>query len=138
MKTKQVLSKTMLLICVLCTVRAVAAEQDIMQDVSDALRTGDAVKLAQYINPTVELVIMGDENIYSRAQAELLLRDFFTRNKPSEFRVNHQGTKRTTSFAIGMLITNKGNLRVSLFMKVDNGQMLIHKLRIEKGDNPTR
>jgi len=103
--------------------------------VSNALKAGNSSDLAKQFNPTVEMEILGEENIYSKAQAELLLKDFFTKNKPSAFKVNHQGTKGSTSFAIGILVTVSGNFRVSVFLKSENSQMLIHQIRIEESDD---
>jgi len=113
-----------------------ADSPDVIQKVSEALKNGSSSELAKYFNPTVEMEILEEENVYSKAQAELLLKDFFNRNKPSSFKVNHQGTKGSTSFAIGILVTSTGNLRVSVFLKseTDNTKMLIHQIRIETSD----
>ena len=104
----------------------------------EAIKAGNSSELSKNLNPTVELEILQEENIYSKAQAELLLKDFFNRNKPSAFKINHQGTKGATSFAIGILTTSTGNFRVSIFMKSDNDKMLIHQLRIERSDEAVK
>lgn len=108
--------------------------QNTLEEVTLAIETGSSNALSKHFNPTVELEILDEENIYSKAQAELLLKDFFTRNKPTSFKINHQGTKGNTSFAIGNLITASGSFRVSIFMKTDNGKMLIHQFRIERSE----
>ncbi|PKP36906.1 MAG: DUF4783 domain-containing protein [Bacteroidetes bacterium HGW-Bacteroidetes-15] len=108
--------------------------QSTLEIVSQAIQLGNSSDLAKHFNPTVELEILDDENIYSRAQAELLLKDFFTRNKPTSFKINHQGTKGNTSFAIGNYISPSGSYRVSIFMKTEKDKILIHQLRIEKSE----
>ena len=100
--------------------------------IATTLKNGDSGALAKHLNPTIELELLGEENIYSRSQAELLLKDFFSRNKPTSFKVNHQGNKGNTSFAIGTLTTQTGSYRVSIFIKTDQSKLLIHQLRIEK------
>lgn len=107
---------------------------DVIKKVTTALQNGNLQDLSKFFNKTVELEILGDENFYSISQAELLLKDFFEKNKPSKFVVNHQGTKDATSYAIGTLTTTKGNLRVSFFMKTEQNQTLIHQFRIEQND----
>lgn len=95
-------------------------------------KTGNSDELGKHLNSTVELELLNEDNIYSKAQAELMMKDFFTRNKPSSFKVNHQGNKGNTSFAIGTLVTSAGSFRVSVFMKNENSKQLIHQIRVEQ------
>ncbi|MDY0253193.1 MAG: DUF4783 domain-containing protein [Tenuifilaceae bacterium] len=104
-----------------------------LEIITKVFAEGNSSELAKHLNPTVELELLEEENIYSKLQAELLLKDFFTRNKPTSFRVNHQGNKGNTSFAIGTLVTQSGSYRVSVFMKTDKSKLLIHQIRIERG-----
>jgi hypothetical protein len=107
---------------------------EVIKMVSNALQNGNSKELSQYFTKTVELEIMGEENFYSISQAEILLKNFFEKNQPSKFTVNHKGIKDASSFAIGTLTIKTGNLRVSFFMKTDKDQTLIHQLRIEQND----
>lgn len=106
----------------------------VIKKVASALQAGDSQELSKYFTKTVELEIMGEENFYSVSQAELLLKNFFETNKPTSFKINHQGVKDVSSFAIGTLTIKTGNLRVSFFMKTENNQTLIHQFRIEQND----
>lgn len=108
--------------------------QDTLAAVTKAIQKGSSSELGTYFNPTVEIEILEEDNIYSKAQAELLLKDFFNRNKPTSFKINHQGTKGATSFAIGNLVSSTGSFRVSIFMKTENDKMLIHQFRIERSE----
>lgn len=110
---------------------------EVIKKVSAALQVGNSQELAKYFTKTVELEIMGDENFYSSSQAEILLKNFFEKNSPSKFVVNHQGVKDASSFAIGTLNVKNGTLRVSFFMKTEKNQTLIHQLRIEQNDEGT-
>ncbi len=108
-----------------------ASTDSFLETITKIFKEGNSSELAKHLNPTVELELLEEENIYSKAQAELLLKDFFNRNKPTSFRINHQGNKGSTSFAIGTLVTQSGSYRVSVFMKTDKSKLLIHQLRIE-------
>jgi hypothetical protein len=108
--------------------------QNIVESVTESIKNGNSSELAKFFNTTVELEILDDQNIYSKAQSELLLKDFFNRNKPTSFRIIHQGTKANTSYAIGSLQTSTSNFRVSIFMKFDNNRTLIHQFRIERSE----
>jgi len=106
----------------------------VIKKVTAALQVGNSEELTKYFTNTIELEIMGEENFYSVAQAEILLKKFFEKSKPTSFKINHQGIKDVSSFAIGTLTVKTGNLRVSFFMKTENNQTLIHQLRIEPND----
>jgi hypothetical protein len=108
--------------------------QSVVENISTSIKNGSSSELAKFFNPTVELEILEDQNIYSKAQSELLLKDFFNRNKPTAFRIIHQGNKGNTSYAIGILQTSTGNFRVSIFMKSDNDKILIHQFRVERSE----
>jgi len=107
---------------------------NIIEKVSVAMSKGESAEIAKYLNPTVEVEILGQDNIYSKAQTELMLKDFFAKNKPKSFKVNHQGTKGATGFAIGILISETASFRVSLFFKAEKETYKIHQLRIENGE----
>ena len=128
---------------VACTLLFVAAAfainknqnaSEVIKKVSVALKTGNSQELSKYFTQTVELEIMGEENFYSISQAEILLKDFFGKSKPTNFVINHQGLKDASSFAIGTLTISTGNLRISFFMKTENNETLIHQFRIEQND----
>ncbi len=107
---------------------------EVIKKVSVALKTGNSQELSKYFTETVELEIMGQENFYSISQAEILLKDFFEKNQPTNFTINHQGIKDASSFAIGTLTIKSGNLRISFFMKTEKNETLIHQFRIEQND----
>lgn len=106
-------------------------QQDVIGKISDVFKSGNAQELSAYFNKTIEIEIDGEENFYSKAQAELLMKDFFNKNKPTKFQVNHKGAKDSNGFAIGTLTTDSKIFRVSIFLKADGNTSLIHQLRIE-------
>ena len=59
---------------------------NIIEKVSVAMSKGESAEIAKYLNPTVEVEILGQDNIYSKAQTELMLKDFFAKNKPKSLR----------------------------------------------------
>ncbi len=136
MKQTKILLIVFILMCV-AVAFTINVNQDasiVIKKVAAALQTGNSQELSKYFTKTVELEIMGEENFYSVAQAEILLKDFFEKSSPTAFKINHQGVKDVSSFAIGTLTIKTGNLRVSFFMKTENNQTLIHQLRIEEND----
>jgi len=97
-----------------------------------AFKTGNSKELGKYLNVNVELAIVENEDVYSKTQAELLLKDFFVKHAPTNFIIIHEGGKEGSRYAIGTLTTNKGDFRVYFLLKIQDGNSVIHQLRIEK------
>jgi hypothetical protein len=112
----------------------ILAAQDqprIPSGIAIAFRTGSAAGLSEYLNGTVELVLPGKEDFYSKSVAETILKDFFTRYRSREFVIRHQGARGDAQYAIANLETDKGKFRVYFLLKKVNGNPLIHQIRIE-------
>ncbi|WP_163716433.1 DUF4783 domain-containing protein [Mangrovibacterium lignilyticum] len=97
-----------------------------------SFKTGNASTLSSYFNQNIELFVVDQDDVYSRAQAQQIVSNFFNQNKASGFSIIHQSGKEDTKYAIGKLTTNKGVYRVSFLVKNDKGKPVIHQLRIEK------
>lgn len=108
------------------------AASDITADITLSIKAGNSKELARFFNTNIELVIADQENVYSKSQAEQVLRDFFQRNVPQSFSIVHQGSKDNSNFAIGNLVTSAGTYRVYFLIKTTNNNSLIHQFRIEK------
>jgi hypothetical protein len=119
----------LLLISVFHTVLAI----DIYEDISNALRSGDAKQVSTFFGNTLDLTIGDQEDVYSKAQAELILRDFFSKNTPKSFVVMHKGSsKEGTLYAIGTLVSTSGkSFRTSFYLKSNAGKYILQELRIE-------
>ncbi len=107
---------------------------DIPQALSDALRTGNTSMLSGYFNTSIELAILDQEDIYTRQQAELIVKDFFAKHVPSSFVILHKGGKEGSQYAIGNLTTSAGSFRVTLLIKQKDSKPFIHQLRFEEGN----
>jgi hypothetical protein len=105
---------------------------DITDGIAKALESGDAKSLSGYFNGNVELAIQEIEGIYSKDQAELILKNFFTSHKPTGFVILHRGGKDSSKYAIGNLSTPTINYRVTILIKLKGENPYIHQLRIEE------
>jgi hypothetical protein len=106
---------------------------DIYEDVGNAIGAGDSKQLASHFGNTVELTILNRGDSYSKTQAELIVRDFFSKNPPKSFSIIHKGSsKEGTLFAIGTLTTTKGVVfRTSFFVRQSGKAYLVQELRFE-------
>ncbi len=104
---------------------------EIPGEIISAFNSGNAAQLAKYFNQTIELTMLDKEEVYSKTQAEIILRNFFSENPPKSFRILHQGGKETSKYAIGSLTSGTQKYRVTFLLKIVNSKVYIHQLRIE-------
>ena len=95
------------------------------------IKSGDARMVASYFNNNVELVILDKENVCSKEQGEMILSDFFSKNKPVDFKLTHQGGSDSV-YGIGKMQTAGTNFRIYFMLKSFDNKPLIVQLRIEK------
>lgn len=108
------------------------ANAQVPDEIIQSLKAGDSKALSEYFNQNVEMVVLENDNVYSKAQAQQIVNKFFSNNTPESFNVIHQGGKEGAQYVIGNLVTNKGSFRVYFLLKKNNNKDYIHQLRIEK------
>lgn len=131
---KTVKKYVLLHILILITITAITnqAFSQVPDEVVLSLQTGNAKTLASYFNQNVELVILDNDNIYSKAQAEQIVSNFFSRFQPTRFTELHSRGKEGAHYVIGNLVTKQETFRVYFLIKKTGGKDIIHQLRIEK------
>ena len=106
-------------------------DQSVIDEVIGALRTGSSNQLSTYFDENVELTLPDKSDSYSRAQAELIVKDFFGNNGVKGFELKHKGDSPGGHFCIGTLQTNAGNFRTNVFMKTKNGKEVVKEIRFQ-------
>jgi hypothetical protein len=106
--------------------------RDVPLEIVSSIKQGDSKHLAQYFNSFVELSIFDKEDVYSKAQAELIVKDFFSKNPPSNFILLYQGGETSAQYAIGNLSTSRDIFKVYFLLNSNKGNSYIHQLRIER------
>ena len=102
-----------------------------LDDVIKALRSGNATELSKYVDDNIEISVPDKSDSYSRAQAIMILQDFFTNNGVKNFEVTHKGDNGGSQFCVGTLQTRSGNYRTIFFMKTKNGKQLVKEIRLQ-------
>lgn len=121
---------TVAFICIMALSTAPAhAQNEVINNVRDALKTGSSRELNKYLNNTVEISINGEKSSYSRNQAEFVLKDFFNKYPPKGFRYVHQGSsKEGIKYTIGTYSYDRGEFRVFMVIKQISGTYLVDKI----------
>ena len=107
---------------------------DIIADVRDAIKTGSSREIAKFLNTKVDMTIDKTLNSYSKAQSELVLKDFFKRNPPSGFTIIHQGTSKTGHgpYFLGDYISQGNTFRIFVLMRKVGDQFLVYQIDFTK------
>jgi len=102
-----------------------------LDDVINALRSGNAQELSRYVDDNIEISLPDKSDSYSRAQAVMVLKDFFAHNNVSGFEVQFKGENGGSQFCVGKLQTRSGDYRTTVFMKTKDGRQLVKEIRFQ-------
>lgn len=109
-------------------------QADIVDDLALNFKTGNSKEIAKNFATSVELIVIDQEDVYSKVQAEQILKDFFVKNPPSKTSIIHRvNTNPSWRLGIISLTTKNGKFRVMITMKVNKptNSLLITELRID-------
>ena len=107
------------------------AQVGTIDEVIGALKAGNSTELSKYFDDNVELTLPDKSDSYSKAQAQLIVKDFFGNNGVRGFELKHKGDSPGGHFCIGTLQTNAGNFRTNVFMKNKNGKEVVKEIRFQ-------
>lgn len=105
-----------------------------IEEVLNALRTGNASGLAKYFDSRVDISLPNKSDNFSKNQAEMILKDFFASNVVKSFQVKHKGENNGSQFCIGLLQTKNGNFRTKLYMKQKGSQQVVQEIAFQAED----
>ena len=111
---------------------ASAQQQDVIDTLAKFFNTADASKISTLCSSTLELDILAQENLYSKAQAELIMRDFLSKNKPLSVKIIHRLLSNPNyKLAVLSMATIKDKFRVSISLSSNDESFLVKQIRIE-------
>lgn len=112
-----------------------SVQADIVEDLVVHFKNGNTKEIAKHFASSVELLIIDEEDVYSKAQAEQILKDFFVKNPPSKSVIVHAiNSNPRYRYGIISLQTKSAKFRVNitLMLHKTSNTFLITELRIEK------
>ncbi|MEE1883838.1 DUF4783 domain-containing protein [Pedobacter flavus] len=121
------------LIFTLSLANTALAQSDPMDALYGHFKNANSKEIAKSFSSSLEIILLDQEDVYSKAQAEQILRDFFIKNPPLSYVKVHSVGNTNVKYRYGVIIltTKNGKFRVSILMdKVSNGY-LISELKIE-------
>lgn len=108
-------------------------QQDVLKDISMALKAGSSKELVKYCNTNIEIKMDGKTSNYSISQAEVVLHDFFQKNPSKGFQYIHQGSSpEGLQYTIGTYTLDEGSYRVVMVIKNVKNQLKIDTINFSK------
>jgi hypothetical protein len=128
---KKFYKRTILFILSFFTALVVNAQA--LEDVTNGIRSGNETAVSKYFDNTVAITISNNQSIYSKAQAEIVLKDFFNKNQVKDFTVKQGGPSgENAKYAVGTLTTSNGVFQIYLVMRLKNNDYVLREIRFEK------
>lgn len=111
-----------------------SAAQGNLDAITKAISAGNADQLSQYLDQTVEVAVLEEDDVFSKSEAVALLKQFFSVYKPASFSQVHKGisTNKDSEYCIGNLSTGDATFRVYIYLKIIDNKHLIQELRFDQ------
>jgi hypothetical protein len=102
-----------------------------IDDIAVAMRSGNAGQLSRYLDTRVDISLPEKSDTYSKSQAEMIIRDFFSTNGVQNFLIKRKRESGASEYCIGVLQTRNGDYRTTLFIKQKGDRQLLQELRFQ-------
>lgn len=117
------------------TIMAQDAEAEAMiEEIGQAISNGSARDMAAFFGQNVDLYLPRAIGTFSKSQSEIILREFFNRNRPKSYTVVNQGVSGDGSvFVIGRFTARSGQTYRSYFLlKHVSQSYLLHHVQFDQ------
>jgi hypothetical protein len=111
-----------------------ASRQDTLDSVIGALKNGNASQLAARFDKVLTLTLPDQSSQLGKSQAQAAITKFFSTYTVTGFELKHRGNAPGGAFAMGTLLTEKGQFRVNVFMSPGGPKEGVRELRIQTMD----
>lgn len=103
-------------------------------EISNAIKNQNVNELSKYFDAQVELITPNQDGNFSKAEAIVIMKSFFSTYKTTSFTLRHQGASKgqSSEYAIGDMTASGVNFRVFIFLYEKDGQVFIQQLQFEK------
>ncbi len=101
------------------------------EQIQSAFEKGDANALSRIFSGMLVLEMPDKAGSYSKSQAQMIMRAFFSKHNADSFSISRRGNHRDGSkFLIGFYESAGSRYRVYIILKSHENQLLIHHLNI--------
>jgi hypothetical protein len=125
-------TKSAAILFFILAISSLAFRIDLIDDIASGIRTGNPANISKYFIENIDLKIIDQEDVYSKQQAEMILKNFFSKHPVKTYTIAHKSEpKNGSQYVIGTLETSNGKFRTYFLIKTTGAQTLIQQFRIE-------
>ena len=111
------------------------AQSNFPEGLKTAFKLGNSEQLANYFGNNIELMLLDKGDVYSKAQAQQIIQNFFTNNKPKTFIIENESFEQNTHFTIALLTTKTNRYRVFISYQNKKQKTIVNQLFIRESTN---
>lgn len=110
------------------------AQTEFLEEVTFAFKNADQRILSKYFGNKIEITLLDQSSVYSKSQAEMVMKDFFSKYDPIDFQILYKNnpTNDAARFAIGQLDTKSGKFRIYFILKTSEAGTYLQEMRFEQ------
>jgi Domain of unknown function (DUF4783) len=112
-----------------------AMDVAIAERIKTSIKTGDSHELANHFDRKLELIIDAEQVSFRNVdtkQAELILKSFFKKYPPKDFRFVFQGTASKVKYCTATYQSGGTAFQVYILMRQNDNKLLINTLHFKK------
>ena len=134
MRSKLIIMKKIFTLCLCSLVIFLSgfSQSGTIDGAISALQAGSASDLSRFFDNNVELTLPEKSDSYSKAQAQIIIRDFFANNGVKGFEVKHKSDNdQRGAYFIGNLMSNSGKYRTTVYMRARGDKQVVKEIRFQ-------
>lgn len=119
------------------TVVKAYSQTELLDDITVSFKSADHRMLAKHFSGKIEINLLDQSSVYSKTQAEMVMKDFFSKFEPYDFKILYKNnpSNEQVRFTIGQLETSAGRFRIFFILKSIDNQLYIQEMRFEQDRN---
>ncbi len=107
------------------------AQNDPLDDIVAALKSGNANTIANFVESSVEITMPDKRETYTKTQAVIILKDFFNNNTFKKFSIDNKIYNNGVGFCNGILVTSKANYYVTFYLRKNKNKIILQEISFE-------
>jgi hypothetical protein len=107
---------------------------EVFKKIEQAIKAGDADGLSVFFNKSLEVTLQDKDQVYSKNQAQFVIKDFFIKHPAKSFTFIHRGNSQDRYYGMGTFESSNGKFDTNVFIKKYGDVYFIDQIRFEEGN----
>jgi hypothetical protein len=116
-------------LCMRVPVAAAQTAEEMITRIEAAIKVGDATGIAVFFGDRVEITIAERAEVFSKNQAQYVLKEFFMNYPIRNFSLMSKGSTENTYYAVGSYVSDRGAFDANVFIKKQGNTLIVDHLR---------